>query len=312
MYLSIVIPVYRAQETLRDLCRRLLLVLPTCAQRYEILFVEDAGGDASWAVIVELAATNAEVRAIRFSRNFGQHSALLCGIRDARGDIVVTLDDDLQNPPEDIPRLIAELESGYEVVYGTPSAEKHGLLRNLASRITKWTLQEAMGAETAGKVSAFRAFRTDLREGFSDYRSPTVNIDVLLTWVAARFSSVEVRHDARQAGQSGYTLRTLIAHAFNMVTGFSTLPLQLASVIGFMFTFFGFAVLAHVIYQYITTGVVVAGFYFLASIIAIFSGAQLFSVGIIGEYLARMHFRSMERPPYVVRERITGEKSRFP
>jgi undecaprenyl-phosphate 4-deoxy-4-formamido-L-arabinose transferase len=287
---------------LRELHRRLVAVLETAAPTFEILFVEDCSGDASWAVIQELAAADGRVRGLRMSRNYGQHNALLCGIRAAAHEVVITLDDDLQNPPEEIPRLLAKLKEGHDMVYGTPERERHGLLRDLASRITKYALQGAMGAETARKVSAFRAFRCELREAFVDYRSPTVNLDVLLTWGTTRFSSISVRHDTRQIGASGYTVRKLITHAVNMMTGFSTLPLQLASVMGFMFSLFGFLILAYVLGRYLLDGSSVPGFPFLASIIAIFSGAQLFALGIIGEYLARIHFRSMDRPTYLVRE----------
>ncbi len=298
--LSIVIPVYRGEETLRELHRRLVNVLEPIDPAFELIFVEDCGGDDSWDVIMDLSLADSRVRGIKLARNFGQHNALLCGIRAANGDIVVTLDDDLQNPPEEIPALLAKLEEGNDVVYGRPRQEQHGFLRDAASRITKLALQNAMGAETASQVSAFRAFRTRLRDAFEAYRSPTVNIDVLLTWGTTRFSSALVRHDERSLGASGYTLRKLINHALNMMTGFSTLPLQMASVMGFIFALFGFGLLVYLIGRYLVFGSVVPGFTFLASIIVIFSGVQLFALGIFGEYLARMHFRSMERPPYTV------------
>lgn len=175
------------------------------------------------------------------------------------------------------------------------------MLRDLASVITKLALQSAMGAETARMVSAFRAMRTSVRDAFVEYRGPFVHFDVLLTWSSTRFAAVSVKHDPRAVGKSNYTFRKLAAHALTMVTGFSVMPLQLATFIGFAFTLFGMGVLAYVVIQYFRAGTNVAGFPFLASIISIFSGAQLFALGIIGEYLARMHFRMMERPAYVIR-----------
>jgi undecaprenyl-phosphate 4-deoxy-4-formamido-L-arabinose transferase len=275
---------------------------------FEILFVEDCGGDMSWDVIQDLANSDARVQGLRMSRNFGQHSALLCGIRAAAKEVVVTLDDDLQNPPEEIPKLLAKLAEGNDVVYGTPDRGQHGFYRNIASRITKLALQNAMGAETAGKTSAFRVFRTELRQAFSEYRNPSVNVDVLLSWGTTRFSSVTVQHEARYEGSSGYTLSKLFAHALNMMTGFSTMPLQIASIMGFVFAMFGGLVLVWVVGSYFWRGTPVQGFPFLASIIAIFSGVQLFSIGIIGEYLARAHFRMMERPPFVVSEQVGQPK----
>lgn len=302
MSVSIVIPVYRTESILPELHRRLVGELEQHTKNFEIIMVEDCGGDNAWTVIQGLAQHDPRVRGFRMSRNYGQHNALLCGIRAARYEIVVTMDDDLQHPPEVLQILLNKLAEGYDVVYAPPEREQHGFLRDMASRMTKLALQSAMGAETARRISAFRAFRTELRHAFENYRSPSVNIDVLLTWATTRFASVPVRHDQRQDGKSGYTLRKLIAHAFNMMTGFSTLPLQMASVMGFLFALFGLVVLAYVLLGYFLHGSSVPGFPFLASIIALFSGAQLLALGIIGEYLARMHFRTMERPSYSVRD----------
>ncbi len=299
--LTVIIPVFRAELTLDTLYHRLVAVLTPLVPAFELILVEDCGGDASWSIIQTLAQRDNRVRGVRLGRNYGQHNALLCGVRLARGDAIITLDDDLQNPPEEIPRLLEKLADA-DVVYGTPRQETHGLLRDLASQITKWVLQGAMGADTAGKISAFRAFRTQLRDAFANFCSPTVNLDVLLTWGTHRFTAVVVHQDPRTQGVSGYTMTKLMRHAINLMTGFSTLPLQLASLVGFIFAAFGFLVLLYVLGRYWLVGSSVPGFPFLASIIAIFSGAQLFALGIIGEYLARIHFRSMDRPPYTVQD----------
>ncbi|HEY3074813.1 MAG TPA: glycosyltransferase family 2 protein [Burkholderiales bacterium] len=298
---SVVVPVYRSRETLRELHRRLVAVLASHAA-FEIIFVDDGSGDECWTLIEELARADPRVRGLRLSRNYGQHNALLCGIRAAGYELIVTLDDDLQNPPEEIPKLLGRLREGFDVVYGAPREPQHGLLRGAAASITKLVLAGAIGSSTARHVSAFRAFRAYVREAFRDYAAPFVSVDVLLTWGTTRFSHVPVTHDARAAGASNYTLRKLITHALTMVTGFTTLPLQLASVLGFAFALFGLAVLAYVLIVYVIHGGSVPGFPFLASVIAIFAGVQLFALGIIGEYLARMHVRSMSRPPYLVRE----------
>jgi undecaprenyl-phosphate 4-deoxy-4-formamido-L-arabinose transferase len=300
--LSVVIPVYNSAQTLPDLVHALHRQLGTGEGSYEIVLVNDGSRDDSWHTICAVQAADSRVRGINLMRNYGQHNALLCGIRAARYDVIVTMDDDLQHPPEEVPKLLAKLTEGFDVVYGTPQHEQHGFLRDVASRITKLALQSAMGADIARNVSAFRIFRTQLRDGFADYHGPFVSVDVLLTWSTTRFAAVPVRHEPRRQGVSNYTVGKLIVHALNMMTGFSTLPLQLASLIGFAFTLFGFGVLVYVIARYLVLGGSVPGFPFLASVIAIFSGAQLFSLGIIGEYLARMHFRLMDRPSYVVRQ----------
>ena len=300
--LSVVVPVYNSQASLPLLLQRLGPVLAGLGRAHEVILVNDGSRDQSWAVIQELAGQYSFVRGVCLMRNYGQHNALLCGIRLARYDLIVTLDDDLQNPPEEVPTLLGALEQGADVVYGTPQRQQHGLWRDLASRITKRILQDAMGAQTASQISAFRAFRTRLRQAFADYGGPYVSIDVLLTWATTRFAAVGVRHDQRTLGASNYTLGRLLTHALNMMTGFSTWPLRLASLTGFGFTLLGLGLLVFVVVRYLVQGTSVPGFPFLASVIALFSGAQLFALGIMGEYLARLHFRMMERPTYSVRE----------
>jgi undecaprenyl-phosphate 4-deoxy-4-formamido-L-arabinose transferase len=276
-------------------------VLESSADVFEIILVNDGSRDGSGQVIEQLCRQNPWVRGIDLMRNYGQHNALLAGIGAARYDRIVTMDDDLQNPPEEMPTLLAKLEEGVDVVYGTPKEDKHNYWRGLASQVTKIVLQNAMGAETARKVSAFRAFRAGVAEAFAGFQNPYVNIDVLLTWGTTRFASVPVRQDPRAMGESNYTWSRLLRHALNMMTGFSTWPLRVASLVGFGFTFFGAAILFYVLGRYILEGGSVPGFPFLASIIAVFSGAQLFALGVIGEYLARVHFGSMNRPAYVIR-----------
>lgn len=304
--LSIVVPVYNSENSLPLLVERVAAVLAVAECSAEVILVNDGSYDGSWDAIRRLAAAHSWVRGINLMRNCGQHNALLCGIRAARFEVVITIDDDLQNPPEEIPRLLQRLEDGFDVVYGTPRRETHGLLRNLASRITKITLQKAMGSETARNVSAFRAFRAHLRDAFAHYRASYVSIDVLLTWATTRFTSIPVRNDPRTIGASNYTVRKLIVHALNMMTGFSTLPLEFASVVGFFFMLFGAGTLAWVLGRWLIVGSVVPGFAFLGCTLAIFSGAQMFALGVIGEYLARMHTRLSDRPSYVVREAVGG------
>ena len=300
--LSVVIPVYRSEAILPELVRRLGAVLVAIAENFELILVNDSSPDRSWNVISDLAGQYSWIRSFNLMRNYGQHNALLCGIRAARYDVIVTMDDDLQHPPEEIPKLLEELACGYDVVYGTPAQEQHGLGRDFASWVTKLALQNVMGAEIARQVGAFRAFRSQVARAFAHYEGSFVSIDVLLTWGTNRFAAVSVNHRPRQQGASGYTFRKLMTHAMNMMTGFSTVPLQMASLIGFVFTLFGLVVLAFVVIRYFAHGGSVPGFPFLASIVALFSGAQLFALGIIGEYLARMHFRTMQKPPYVVRD----------
>jgi len=310
--LSVVIPVFNSEASLAPLLAELAQVLPEISQHFEVILVNDGSRDRSWERILEACSHYPWVEGINLMRNYGQHNALLCGIRQARYGVIITMDDDLQHPPEVIPKLLQKLDEGYDVVYGPPEHEQHGLWRDLASQVTKLALQSTMGAHTARHVSALRAFRTWVREAFAGYQNPFVSIDVLLTWGTSRFTHVPVRHEERRYGESNYTLRKLVIHALNMITGFSVRPLRLASWMGFGFAFFGMLVLGYVVGRFLFEGGSVPGFPFLASTIAIFSGVQLFALGIIGEYLARMHFRLMDRPAYVVRAQTGKSKDTKP
>ncbi len=306
MNVSIVVPVFNSEGTLSTLVRRLKSQLETLTSAYELILINDGSLDGSWERIRQLALEYDWVRGIDLMNNYGQHNALLCGIRNAQYDIIVTMDDDLQHPPEEIPKLLEKLSQGYDVIYAIPQKECHSFWRNWASRITKLILQSVMGAEMARNISAFRAFRSKLRDAFASYNNEFVSIDVLLTWGTKRFGAIPVRHEARIKGRSQYTFRKLITHSLNMMTGYSTLPLQVSGIMGFGLILFGLVLMLYVIGRYILEGGSVPGFPFLASIIIIFSGAQLFSLGIMGVYLGRLHVHNLGRPHEVIRGVVGG------
>jgi undecaprenyl-phosphate 4-deoxy-4-formamido-L-arabinose transferase len=301
--LSIVVPVYNGEGTLAELVDRLNAVLDSEAAEYEIVLVNDGSTDDSWNVVKRLASGGRHVRGLDLMRNFGQHNALLAGVRAARNPVIVTLDDDLQNPPEEIPKLLAKLDEGYDVVYGS-GVRPHGLWRNLSTAIVKRALRGIIGSDVAAQVGPFRAFRTEVREAFRDFHAPFVSLDVLLSWGTTRYASVQVEHQPRPSGRSSYGFIRLATYTLNVVTGFSTRPLRFASLVGVAFTLVGIAVLVLVLVRYFAEGDSVPGFPFLASLIAIFSGAQLLTLGIIGEYISRMHVRVMDRPAYALREEV--------
>jgi len=296
---SVVVPVYNSQDTLRDLVARLNAALPPICAQFEVLLINDGSRDASWEVIRELVEQYPFVHGLNMMRNYGQHNALLCGVRSARYDIVVTMDDDLQHPPEEIYKLLDRLDEGFDVVYGAPARLPHSLWRNLFSRLTKRMLAYVMGIPTVREIGAFRAFRTVLRNAFTTYESPNVIIDALLSWGTTRFGSTPVEEKQRVVGHSNYNFSKLFAQAMFILTGFSTKPLRFTSFLGFGFTLVGIAVFLYVFITYLVFGSI-PGFPFLSSIIAIFSGVQLFAIGILGEYLGRVFDRSTDRPTYVV------------
>jgi len=216
------------------------------------------------------------------------------------------MDDDLQHPPEDLPSLLNKLSEGYDIVYGKPTTRQHSFWRNLSSLVLKSALKLVLGAEIGQHSSAFRAFRGTLRSGFSGFRDSSLSIDVLLSWSAANVTSVPVSHNPRLHGTSGYSLRKLFALALSMITGYSTLPLRLASFLGFATSLFGLSLFVYVVVRRFLQESYVPGFAFMAAEIALFSGLQLFAIGVIGEYLARVHFRTMGKPPFVIREIVAN------
>lgn len=300
---SVVVPVYNSQDTLRELVTRLGQSLPDWCERFEVLLVNDGSRDRSWEVICELAHEFRFVRGINMMRNYGQHNATLCGVRSARYPVCVTMDDDLQHPPEEIGKLLAKLAEGYDVVYAFPNKLPHSPWRNWFSRFTKRAMAFVIGIPTVRELGAFRAFRTHLRKAFETYRSPNVILDALLAWGTTRYASVKVEEKERQVGHSNYTFAKLFSHAMFILTGFSTLPLRFTSFVGFGFTLVGFGIFLYVVISYFIAGSI-PGFPFLASLVSIFSGVQLFAIGILGEYLGRVFDRSTDRPTYVVETTI--------
>lgn len=299
MNLSVVVPVYKGETFLEPLVAELIRTLPTFADKYEVILVNDGSPDNSWQLIQNLTRTYSCVKGIRMMRNYGQHNATLCGVRAAQYEVVVTIDQDLQHPPGEIPQLLGKLQEGYDVVYGAPRKLPQSFWRNVMTAGIKWILAKVIGLPSVHNVSAFRAFRTHLRDAFVNFQSPSLILDVLLSWGTTRFTSVPV--DIAPAERSNYSFTMLVRTATLILIGYSTLPLRFASWIGFGMTLFGLGVFIYVLVVYFTAGSP-PGFPFLASMIALVSGAQLFALGIFGEYLARMFDRSMDRPPYVIQE----------
>lgn len=298
---SVVVPTFRSPTTLPRLVER----ITNCGwftNQSELVIVDDGNDDDTWRVILGLAERNNQVRGLRLGRNFGQHAALLAGVRTARNPLIVTLDDDLQNPPEEVPKMLAALSHEVDVVYGLPSRRRQSPWRNFTSMGSKWLMRYSLGFLHATDISAFRVFRTRLRESFDGDLGPGVSMDALLNWSTTRFASVEVRHEERQQGRSNYGLRKLLRFMLDTATGYSTVPLRFATALGLVTVALSVAVMVWVLWKPITTGESVPGFPFLATTIAIFSGVQLIVLGVLGQYIGRMHFRVMAKPTYTIAE----------
>lgn len=303
---SVVIPVYNSEQTLGDLVPRVAKVLDATGRPFEIVLVDDGSRDGSLGVVEELVSEVPGVVGVALTRNFGQHNALVAGIALTRYGTVVTMDDDLQHLPEEVPRLLDALTDEVDLVYGVPTEEEHGIWRSVASRIVKAALASAVGAKAARSVSAFRAFPGSLRPVLAENHDAFVSLDVLLSWATASVVAVPVEMRKREHGASNYTFSKLVRHSLNMITGYSTAPLRFVSLVGVVMAMIGAATLAYVLGRW-AVGQALPGFTFLAAAVALFSGAQLLALGILGEYLGRMHFRSMQRPVYLIRRIIRDE-----
>lgn len=297
--ISVVVPVYRSEATLQPLAEELARVLPTLAEQHELILVNDGSPDDSWSVVERLAKEHAFVRGISLMRNYGQHNATLCGIRAARFDVVVTMDDDLQHAPDDIRALLDKLAQGYDVVYGVWAERRRSWWRTVFATLTKRAVAWVMGANTVRNMTAFRAIRTQVRQGFASFDGPDVLVDVLLSWGTSRFSAVPLHERDRGAGHSNYSFWKLVKVSLLVLTSYTTAPLRFANLVGLCLTLFGLLAFVRVIYIYFVEGSI-PGFSFLAATILLFGGVQLFALGIIGEYLARIFERASGRPPYSV------------
>ncbi|MCK5681069.1 glycosyltransferase family 2 protein [bacterium] len=300
--LSIIIPCYNSAASIAELIDETTVAMQAHDLEWEAILVNDGSRDQTWNEIKKIAACNPRVKGINLARNFGQHNALFAGIMAAANEFVVTIDDDLQHPPAEIPKLLAEARKGYDLVYGIPQEDQHGHFRNLTSLGMKYILEKSLDVHLASDTSAFRLFRRDLREAFRSYIGPFVDIDAILFWGTQRVGTMTVDHRRRKYGDSNYSLTSLIGHTIKMVVSFSQVPLRISAMIGFLFLMFGSLLTLYVIANYFLYDSNIEGFTFITVIILLFSGAQLFAIGIVGEYVGRLHLRSMGQPVFMVRE----------
>ena len=297
--ISVVVPVYRSQDSLEQLCSRVCKAVEPIDPNFELILVEDCGGDNSWQVIQELARKDQRVRGIQLSRNFGQHAATICGFSHANGQWVATLDDDLEQTPEHLPELYRKALEGHDLVYGVYPERNHKAWRNITSNIARWLFNKAIPSLNYTYTS-FRLIRGDLARALIQFDSPFPFVDGYLSWLTNRCASVEVPHGNRKYGSSNYTLKKLITHTINIFVTFSDLPLRMATWIGLTTFFIGMFWLAVILGRYLIGGISVSGFASIMAGILLFGGVQLLVLGIFGEYLGRMNFKSSKKPLFLV------------
>ncbi|MEZ4489155.1 MAG: glycosyltransferase family 2 protein [Cyanobacteriota/Melainabacteria group bacterium] len=305
--LSIVVPCYNSENTLTVLVPELIAVASSVSSSFEVILVNDGSRDGTWQVIEDLVSRFRQVRGIDLTKNFGQHNATLCGILQAQNEIIVTIDDDSQNPPGEIPRLIEKIEQGYEVVYGVPVNKQHGLIRKLGSFALRFILK-VVGAKSSRGISSFRVLRSSLARSLEDYYGNVVCIDVLFSWTTENFATVAVTHRPRTRDVSSYTFLKLAKFAFDIILAYSSLPLKLIGLAGAFFVLCSFVLLfCSVIFLSLGASTMSLALFMILSSVLLLGGLNLFGLGIVGEYLVRMHASAVRQPSFKIAQEVSQD-----
>lgn len=301
--LSVVIPVFNEENNLTILHDRLTAVIQSLGKTYEIVYVDDGSSDNSFRILRDLNGYDDRARVIQLTRNFGQIPAIMAGFAAARGEIIITMDADLQNPPEEIPKFINKIENGYEIVFGVFQQRKHSAFRRAGSWFTKWVLARILPVEETS-LSGFKAMRSYVVDQLVKINDKSRFLSGLLCWMGYKVGTIEVKHDDRYSGRTKYSTFKLVAQWLNMVVAFTALPLKIATFAGLFLGLCSLALTVFYVIRYFMYGFGVSGFATIVILITFFSGVQLFSLGILGEYIGRMNKEIKNRPEYIIRETI--------
>jgi undecaprenyl-phosphate 4-deoxy-4-formamido-L-arabinose transferase len=298
--ISIVVPVYNEESLVEELVSRLKSVCDGLSRSYEIVIVDDGSDDGSFEKLKRIKETDEALRLVRLTRNFGQQSAVLAGFRMSQGDIVVQLDSDLQNPPEEIPKLLTALTDDIDLVTTVHKKRQDGLLRVIGSKFLRGFGQMLFGESVKLNLSSFRVMRRSVIDKIETCRDRSRYMAVLMSWMGLPSVEIEVEHHARKKGETKYSFLTLFKLSWDLVTGYSSFPLRLVTYMGLFGAFMGFLMMAFLLYQRIANGILIEGFVVLSAVFAFFAGVQLLSIGFLGEYLGRVHSQIQGRPDYIV------------
>lgn len=299
--ISVVIPVYNEEANIAELHDRLKRTLDSLGRSHEIIFVDDGSKDSSLEYLKALVEKDSVVKVVEFSRNFGQHTAVMAGLEQSRGEIVVTLDADLQNPPEEIPKLVHKMDEGFEVVGGWRTKREDSLLRKLPSRILNAWNQALFGVSLRDYGSMLRAYNRNIVDHMIRCPEISTYIPALANSFAKRVVEIPVEHSARKGGRSKYGLLKLLRLNFDLMTGFSLLPIQLVGIAGVLVALVGVAFAVFLFIRRLIVGPEVEGVFTLFAILFFFVGLQLLALGIVGEYVGRIYREVRRRPRYVAK-----------
>lgn len=301
---SIVIPVYRAAATINEVINRIRIVMDERKEAFEIICVDDGSPDESWSLLEKINDTDKRIRIIQLMRNVGQFRALMCGLRAVRGDFVITMDDDLQHPPEEIPKLIEYIQEKpfLDAVVGVAKTKKHSSIRNLGSLLLRKLNQKSFNVSSDLHMGSFRIIKKSVVDIMIENQSVNLAIGPLLLMATNRVENVMVEHHARIVGRSNYSPHLLIKTALDNIINYSTLPLTYICYVGLLIALAGFIFGCLVILKRIIYGVSVQGWATLVVLLCLFSGCILFVLGVIGEYLVRVIHDSNGEKQYQIRQ----------
>lgn len=301
-YLSIVIPVYNEESNLVPLMERLYPVVTGTGRPFEIIFTNDGSRDRSFEILQRMLQQYPGVKVVEFNGNFGQHMAILAAFEMSRGQIIITLDADLQNPPEEIPRLVAEIEKGFDVVGTIRQKRQDSLFRKLASRVVNITTNKMTGMKMNDYGCMLRAYHHEIIENINRCGESTTFIPALAQTFASNPTEIEVAHAERAVGESKYSLYKLIRLNFDLMTGFSVVPLQLFALFGIVTSLLSLAFGLFLLVRRFLVGAEVEGVFTLFAILFFFIGIIIMGIGIVGEYVGRIYQEVRKRPRFVVRK----------
>ncbi len=309
-YLSVVIPVFNEEDSLPELGRRLLATLNADGRPFEIIFVDDGSSDRSWEILSELHEAHPHhIRALQFLRNFGQHQAIFAGFQASRGQVVVTLDADLQNLPEDIPKLVAKLEEGYDTVGGWRENRLDSWFRKLPSYFMNLTMSRVTGVKLRDYGCMLRAYRREVVDGINQCQESSSFIPALANLFARRVAEIPVGHAERERGKSKYNLFKLLHLNFDLVTGFSHLPIHAVGAMGAAIAMLGFLFGLFLFVRRLFVGPEVEGVFTLFAILFVFVGLNTFGLALIGAYVGRIYKEVRGRPRYIIRQTLDAAPS---
>jgi polyisoprenyl-phosphate glycosyltransferase len=301
---SIVVPVYNEEGNVEALVSRVVPVMEQLGEPFEILFVDDGSKDRTPKLLRKVAAADKRVRVVRFTRNYGQEAAVEALYLNARGRWLIQMDGDLQNPPEEIPKLIAKKDEGYDVVYGLRESRQDSIFRVAASRTMQWGMRSLMEIELPEDVSTFRLMSSTIARLCAMLPERRKFFSALIVWSGARIGIVRVAHAARAAGTTKYNFTKLLNHTFDLLVGFSSKPLRYIGATGFLFALCGFGLGIWALVRKIVWSYGLSGWTSIFIAVVVLSGVQLMALSVIGEYIARIYVQAQARPLYNVAERL--------